>query len=101
MRLSPYWVTVHVLMAFQADIWRLTASACDNDQCFMVNCFVAGCFAKVTSAEAAKQDAVVILSKLNTGCQCGFVLAVLALCFLTGDSGLDYLSVQLTPNRVT
>lgn len=56
--------SVHVLMVFWANNWRLTASTCDSDQSFLVNCFVSGCFAEVSSTEVTRQDTTVVLPKL-------------------------------------
>ena len=64
MHLSTCWVIVPMLLVSCAHIWRRPASTCDTDNCFTVNCSVLGCFVKVTFAEAARQDAIVVLSKL-------------------------------------
>lgn len=64
MPLSTYQVIAQVLVVFGADIWRLPASTCDNDQCSMVNYSVSGCFEQVTSAEAARQVTIAVLSEV-------------------------------------
>ena len=66
----------------------------------MVNGFILGHFAEVISAKAAKQNASVVLSKLQIGCQCCFILAILTPYFLVRDPGPDYLPVQLISNTM-
>lgn len=46
----------------------VTASACDSDQCFMVNCSVSGRSAEVTPAETARQDLLRSRLSCRTGC---------------------------------
>lgn len=105
---------VIVLMVFWDDIWILTASTYDSDQCFMVNCFVSRWFAKVTSAGLLDRMLLWSCVSYKTECYCGFVLAVPApccvlcvvlccvvLCFVcfVEDPGPDNPSVQLTSNN--
>lgn len=96
--LSTYWVIVHVSTVFWADMWRRTASTCDSDRCFTVSCLVSGCLAKVSSAEAAGRDAIVVSAKLSNRMLVRFRLSIPAPCFLVGDPGPDYPSVRPTPN---
>ena len=53
----PIWLLITCWWSFGLTFEDLTASTGESDQCFMVNCFVSRCFVKVTSAEAARQDA--------------------------------------------
>ena len=89
-------------MVFFADIWGLMSSlplACDSDRCFVVNCLILGRSAEVLSGKAARQNASVVLSKLQNRMSVLFY-------FSCPDSilscwGPDYLTVQLTPNNNT
>ena len=64
----------------------------------MAICLILGCFAEVISAKAAKQNANIVLSKLQNR-----MLVFWFSCpdsFHVGDPDPDYLTVQLTSNSI-
>lgn len=61
---STQWVIVEGRMVFGADIWRPSASACDSGPCFRFTVLLQDVL-QVTPAEAARQEALVVSSKLS------------------------------------
>lgn len=57
-------VTVHLLLSH--GLTSRDGLTCDGDPCFRVNGVVSGCFKNVTPAEAARQDAAVVSSKVSS-----------------------------------